>query len=339
MADLCLSQRSLDIRLLYLGAVGAGCSANMTQLAQGMGDGRPPELSCDGGTRSVALIPMALAAGELSLKVEVFVPSRQNECGLDSLLAEVDGVVFVADAGRDRLRDNLLAWADLLEGLRRIQRSLDSLSVVFQINKVDDEHSMVVVDLDAALNSEGFPSFPANTETGLGVGKCFSEVVRRAVARAACQMRLDMLGITRGALCGALDAVLVEVGGRAARRLREAVSVGSNVVEPMSESDVDSAPVSPRPVSCDESLDGDAEAVPSDLPVLLAERLGQFEQGMDRSVAYLRRVFECIAERSTDSEVEQMLRDTRGVLDYLERTGNQLGSWSRGTAPLDLVQE
>jgi signal recognition particle receptor subunit beta len=98
------------------------------------------------------------------------------------VLMGADGVVFVADAQRQRLQDNLTSFENLKDNLAAIGMSLDRLPMVLQYNKQDLPDLIPSTELDALLGHLDVPSFPTSGVTGEGVFQAFVEIASRTVA-------------------------------------------------------------------------------------------------------------------------------------------------------------
>jgi len=85
------------------------------------------------------------------------------------LLEDVDGLVFVADSRWDRLKENRDSLADLEENLKELGRDLDSLPIVYQLNKRDLESRLPSPVLRNALGVNSHPCLEAIASHGVGV--------------------------------------------------------------------------------------------------------------------------------------------------------------------------
>ena len=105
------------------------------------------------------------------------------------VLKGVDGIVFVADSQRDMLDANLESFQNLKDNLEEYNLSLDSIPYVIQYNKRDLPGVMSTEELDAALNGDKVPTFPASAVDGRGVLPTLTTV---------CKMVLRKLRTTQG---------------------------------------------------------------------------------------------------------------------------------------------
>ena len=86
-----------------------------------------------------------------------------------AVLNGTDGVVFVADAQRDRLADNLQSLRELAHNLKNQGKRLVDFPLVMQYNKMDLPTSLPTPVLDRYLNTIKVPRFEASAINGDGV--------------------------------------------------------------------------------------------------------------------------------------------------------------------------
>lgn len=86
-----------------------------------------------------------------------------------AVLNGTDGVVFVADAQRDRLADNLQSLRELAHNLKNQGKRLVDFPLVMQYNKMDLPSALPTPVLDRYLNTIKVPRFEASAINGDGV--------------------------------------------------------------------------------------------------------------------------------------------------------------------------
>ena len=86
-----------------------------------------------------------------------------------AVLNGTDGVVFVADAQRDRLADNLQSLRELAQNLKNQGKRLVDFPLVMQYNKMDLPSALPTPVLDRYLNTIQVPRFEASAVNGDGV--------------------------------------------------------------------------------------------------------------------------------------------------------------------------
>jgi mutual gliding-motility protein MglA len=86
-----------------------------------------------------------------------------------AVLNGADGVVFVADAQRDRLADNLQSLRELAHNLTNQGKRLLEFPLVMQYNKMDLPTALPTPVLDRYLNTIKVPRYEAVAVNGNGV--------------------------------------------------------------------------------------------------------------------------------------------------------------------------
>lgn len=86
-----------------------------------------------------------------------------------AVLNGADGVVFVADSSRERLKDNLESLQELSQNIKAQGKRFTDYPLVLQYNKRDVPTALPVPILDTYLNSIKVPRFEAVAMDGTGV--------------------------------------------------------------------------------------------------------------------------------------------------------------------------
>jgi signal recognition particle receptor subunit beta len=86
-----------------------------------------------------------------------------------AVLNGADGVVFVADAQRERLQDNLQSLRELAQNVAAQGKRFLDFPLVMQYNKMDLPTALPVPVLDRYLNTIRVPRFEAVAVNGTGV--------------------------------------------------------------------------------------------------------------------------------------------------------------------------
>lgn len=100
-----------------------------------------------------------------------------------AVLNGTDGVVFVADAQRDRLAENLQSLRELAGNLKNQGKRLTDFPLVMQYNKMDLPTALPVPVLDRYLNTIKAPRFEAAAVDGTGVFETLRAVSKLVVNR------------------------------------------------------------------------------------------------------------------------------------------------------------
>ncbi|MBX6342300.1 MAG: gliding-motility protein MglA [Thermomicrobiaceae bacterium] len=98
-----------------------------------------------------------------------------------AVLNGADGVVFVADAQRDRLADNLQSLRELAQNLTAQGKRFLEFPLVMQYNKMDLPDALPTPVLDRYLNTIKVPRFEAVAVEGRGVFETLRAVSKLVV--------------------------------------------------------------------------------------------------------------------------------------------------------------
>ncbi len=100
-----------------------------------------------------------------------------------AVLNGADGVVFVADAQRERLDDNLASLRELEQNLSRQGKRFSDHPLVLQYNKMDLPDALPAPELDRLLNKLQAPGFEAIALQGAGVFETLREICKRTTRK------------------------------------------------------------------------------------------------------------------------------------------------------------
>ncbi len=104
------------------------------------------------------------------------------------VLKNADGIVYVADSQRKRLKDNIDIHQEMYKHLEYYgvqQKSVKegSLPVVMQYNKRDLPDILTIEELEQQVNWYHFPYYPAIAVKGVGVFKTLEAIIKLVVKR------------------------------------------------------------------------------------------------------------------------------------------------------------
>ncbi|MBX6753344.1 GTP-binding protein [Thermorudis peleae] len=100
-----------------------------------------------------------------------------------AVLNGADGVVFVADAQRDRLAENIQSLRELGQNLIAQGKPFLNFPLVLQYNKMDLPTALPVPVLDRYLNPMRAPRFEAVAVRGVGVFETLRAICKLVVKR------------------------------------------------------------------------------------------------------------------------------------------------------------
>ena len=99
------------------------------------------------------------------------------------ILNGVDGIIYVADSGKSRMRDNLFTLIDLVKNLRANKHQVENFPIILQYNKRDVPDAMPVAELRKMLNRFNAPEFEACAIKGEGVFESLKMAIELVVNR------------------------------------------------------------------------------------------------------------------------------------------------------------
>ena len=97
------------------------------------------------------------------------------------ILSGVDGIVFVADAQKDRMDDNLDTLLDLEKNLIKMGKTLETFPWVLQFNKIDLPNRINSNTLQKKLNFFNVPQFESVATHGTGVFETLKSIINIVV--------------------------------------------------------------------------------------------------------------------------------------------------------------
>jgi signal recognition particle receptor subunit beta len=188
MAKVSRDAAEVRARIVYWGVEGAGKTTNLRAAFAKLrpdhrGELREVRSRLDPAT-SYEVLPISLGeiAGIRTQIEMVAVPSGTEQGPTrKQLLDQVDGVVFVIDASRGRVQENLASFEELREALAAYGRSPADLPLVIQYNKRDIADAYALDDLHRKLDLPGAPVFEAVATEGTGVLQALSTISKRVI--------------------------------------------------------------------------------------------------------------------------------------------------------------
>jgi hypothetical protein len=198
VAQVDFNERQLTLKLVYYGPPLSGKTSNLRALhtaVDKLNRGRLMTLDTrDDRTLFFDLLPIFFRTSGFSFRIKVYtVPGQPvHEATRKVVLANADGVVFVADSSTAQQRANEASWHNLVANLEAL--GLASIPVVVQYNKRDLDDAIAWESVPP-LSSAG-PPIAACARRGDGVIPTFFALVERAWAVLDADVRLsERLGI------------------------------------------------------------------------------------------------------------------------------------------------
>ena len=188
MALINVAAREIHGKIVYYGPGLCGKTTNLQYIhGQIPGNGRSDLLSIATETeRTLFFDFMPLELGKVhgfSIRFHLYTVPGQvlYERTRVAVLNGADGVVFVADAQRDRLADNLQSLRELAQNLKNQGKRLIDYPLVMQYNKMDLPTALPTPVLDRYLNTVKVPRFEASAVNGQGVFETLRAVSKLVV--------------------------------------------------------------------------------------------------------------------------------------------------------------
>jgi len=178
----------VNARIVYWGVEGAGKSTNLRVIhAKLRADHRgqleqiPTRLD-----PTVAFQRLPIELGEIAgvrIRIQIVaVPGAPEHAPTrKALLDRVDGIVFVVDARRERIDENVAAFEELRSALSAYGRSLEDVPLVVQYNKHGETDPYVLEELHRKLDVRGSAVFEAVASEGAGVLPTLTTISKRVV--------------------------------------------------------------------------------------------------------------------------------------------------------------
>lgn len=176
MVTINIAKREISVKLVYYGPGLSGKTTNLEFIHQRAPVGKRGELTTIATESDRTLffdyMPLKLGkVGGLTTKFQLYtVPGQAYYNATRRLVLQgADGVVFVADSQRDKIKENLESFKNLAKNLEEYGMNIAEIPLVLQYNKRDLPHALSSDELDLLLNKYNSPIFPAIAVTGEGV--------------------------------------------------------------------------------------------------------------------------------------------------------------------------
>ncbi len=176
MVQINFAQKEIQCKIVYYGPGMSGKTTNLELVHAKAPDDHRGELTsiATTGERTLYFDYMPLDLGQIagiSTKFQLYtVPGQIYYKSTRRLVLQgVDGIVFVADSSREKLRENKESLADLEDNLKEMGKTVKDVPIVIQYNKRDLEDAMTVEELEQELNPHGFPMSEAVATKGEGI--------------------------------------------------------------------------------------------------------------------------------------------------------------------------
>ncbi|MDJ0785850.1 MAG: ADP-ribosylation factor-like protein [Myxococcota bacterium] len=178
----------VDARIVYWGVDGSGKRSNMRVIHGKLrpdhrGDLREVPTRLD-PTVTYAVLPIELGMiGGVRTRIQIVaVPGAPEHAPTrKQLLDGTDGVVFVVDASKDRVDENLRSFEELRSALQDYGRNLEEVPLVIQYNKRDLGDAFTLDELHRKFSMRGVAAFEAVADEGTAVLQTLTTISKRVI--------------------------------------------------------------------------------------------------------------------------------------------------------------
>lgn len=184
--------REVDIKIVYYGPPLSGKTTNLEQIHRRMAGRQSSQLVSlkTEGDRTLFFDFLPLEIGEIAGLKPRFnlytVPGQSLYRDTRRLILEdVDGLVFVADSQRARMRDNERALHEMKRHLHSLGYRWYEIPLVLQYNKQDLPDRVPAFSLERALNPDrSLPHFTSVATAGEGVIETLKKIINEVLLEA-----------------------------------------------------------------------------------------------------------------------------------------------------------
>jgi len=178
----------VNARIVYWGVEGAGKKTSLQNVVSKLrpdhrGEMRSVPTPLDPST-TYTLLPIELGdIGGIRTRIEmVAVPGAPEQAPTrKQLLDQVDGIVFVVDAQRERVEENVACLEELRKALADYARSLEQIPLVVQYNKRDLSDPFAPESLHRRLALGDTTVFEAIATEGTGLLQVLSTISKKVI--------------------------------------------------------------------------------------------------------------------------------------------------------------
>jgi hypothetical protein len=184
--------REIDIKIVYYGPPLSGKTTNLEQIHQRMPKTRQSEIvslkTQEDRTLYFDFLPLEVGEiGGFKPRFNLYTVPGQSlyRATRRLILEDVDGIVFVADSQRSRLRDNARSLQEMKRHLHSLGYRWFDIPLILQYNKRDLPNTLGQQTLDRYLNpDDSLPSFESVAITGQGITETLKAIINLVLVEA-----------------------------------------------------------------------------------------------------------------------------------------------------------
>jgi signal recognition particle receptor subunit beta len=182
--------RRLNLKIVYYGPALSGKTTNLEIIHRSVNPKQRSDLVSlkTHEDRTLYFDFLQLELGKiagLTPQIQLYTVPGQSyyEASRKIVLRGADGVVFVADSVRNRMRANLLAWRNMWDHLESFGLKTDDFPVVVQFNKQDVPTAVPSSIMSHILRLNGAPVFNAIAIDGKGVLPTLKAITKKVISQ------------------------------------------------------------------------------------------------------------------------------------------------------------
>lgn len=180
--------RQINLKIVYYGPGLSGKTTNLEQIHLKIDPSRRSELISlkTYEDRTLYFDFLQLELGKISgltPKIQLYTVPGQAlyEASRRLVLRGVDGIVFVADSGSNRISDNIDSWQNMQQHLISYELNPETMPIIVQLNKQDLPNALPAPFMQNILNCQKYVTIPSIANTGHGVFDTLKAIISGVV--------------------------------------------------------------------------------------------------------------------------------------------------------------
>ncbi len=180
-----LERKIVRLKVVYYGPARSGKTTNLERIAQREGLDLLEINTDDDRTLVFDFATKKVNLGNLLVSLALYtVPGQHIYKDIRLMVMRgVDGIIFVVDSQKERLKENIEFLGLLKEDLMKVGRDYQNLPLVLQYNKMDLPNRLDYESLEEQINVEGFPSVQASAIKNEGVFEALNLLEEKMVSK------------------------------------------------------------------------------------------------------------------------------------------------------------
>ncbi|HIP43242.1 MAG TPA: gliding motility protein [Aquifex aeolicus] len=179
------TNKSVKFKVVYHGPALSGKTTNVVQIAKKRGQ---DILTFDTKQERTIVFDMTKEVKQIGNFTASFiiytVPGQHIYSDIRKMVMRgADGVVFVVDSSKSKLKENKEFIEILVEDLKLYGKTVEDTPIVVQYNKRDVEEALPVEVLDREVNTIGKPHVEAIAIEGVGVEETLDRIISEVLER------------------------------------------------------------------------------------------------------------------------------------------------------------